>query len=303
MLTLIRSFFLKSGYIEIESPLLLSHPNVDAYIDSLKVTRHEISKNPAIKPQVRYLISSPEFYLKTILLDLQKENPPLGIFQIAHCFRSAEIGKFHREEFLMLEYYQLNANEHELMDSFWKLLRQLISTLAKESKLLPTNPVKRTLAQVFQNYAQIDWSKLRQREKNFIDFEHHFQLLMIEKIEKYLGYPYPEFIYQYPPEFAGFSKVFDDRKDKIQYARRFEVYWQGIELANGYYELTDYVDYIKRIQMENQIRRELNKKLITESIPFLKKLKAQGPLIRSSGVAVGLDRLFMLIQQKKRLDD
>ena len=298
----IRSYLFDQSFLEVESSLLLPHPNVEAFIDSMRVTTPRSSLIPSTLPSgcnsdppARFLISSPELAMKEILLRLRPMTYA-GIFQIAHCFRSTETGSLHTDEFLMLECYLLDSNMYKFMDFFANMFKAICSNFLGSQPWYEHEQIaRRTLAQVFRQYTGRSWQELRQQASDYLQFEEVFQKHMIEDIEQNLGQPTPEFVYYFPAEMASFSKVTSSLDHWKSYAHRFELYWQGIELANGYWELTTYQEYAERLRFENQLRRSLGKQEITLPIPLLLQLQKHGPLPPCSGIAMGLDRLLMLL--------
>lgn len=316
----VREFFHSRDFLEVETPLLNSCGAVEAHLDSLLVQRQGIRKSPdapeahgrASDAPAGYLITSPEYNLKIVLAHLKR-----SLFQVAHSFREGDIGPIHSEEFLMLEWYLVGADEFALMDQCEELLRHLCAQNFCRISLPSETFARRSVTRLLQQYADCpDFSRASiiaalQRDglldpsnsnapdspKADVDatpYEDLFFSLFLNRVEPHLGRTGPEFVYDYPPELAALSRVTDGR------ARRFEIYWDRIELANGYYELNDGQEQRRRFVAENLARRAAGKPEMQPDPQFLAALDHGLP--DCSGVALGLDRLFMLLRNARTLD-
>ena len=315
----LRTFFQKLNFLEIETPLLTRQVNIEAHIDSFQVYRANVRKSPHAPPwhaKTRdnpdaYLITSPEFALKSLLIQLKR-----NIYQIAHCFRAGEIGPFHMEEFLLLEWYFINADEFVLMDQCEELLF-FMSQRAYSKAFFQGSLKRRSVQSVLKEYANCTWArddleqvclekdlirvgddKLKQsqhiRDVSTTDL---FHSVFINLVEPHLGLSGPEFVYHYPPELAAFSRV------ENGYARRFEIYWNALELANAYYELSQKEEYLSCFKRENAIRQKTAQESPAVNIQidedFIKLLEQNNGLPEASGIALGLDRLFLILLGEK----
>jgi elongation factor P--(R)-beta-lysine ligase len=238
-----------------------------------------------------YLQTSPEFAMKRLLA--AGSGP---IYQICKVFRQDERGRLHNPEFSMLEWYHPGFNHHMLMDEVDALLCLVLGTT--QSKRL-------TYQTVFENFLGIDphtisVQQLRQcaiskgiilstTAMNTITTDDWLDLLMTHCIEPHLGFENPIMIYDYPASKAALATV---REDKPIVAERFEVYVCGVELANGYHELTDPDIQLARIKADCEFRKTNGYPEIPISFRFIEALKSGLP--DSAGVALGLDRLLML---------
>ncbi|MCB1315091.1 MAG: hypothetical protein KDK27_04010 [Leptospiraceae bacterium] len=306
LLRQIRHFFQSErDYLEVESRLLRSTGSFEAHLDSFSVIRSGVRKSPlGIKSQsgdrAGYLITSPEYGLKAALAGLRS-----SCFQIAHCFREGDQGDWHREEFLMLEWYRVQADEFDLMRECFDLLqalspnRSLIMRKSSVRELLQRHVgigdwEPETLAQVVRSMG----SQLADTPET--EYDDLFFFVFLNKVEAHLGKDGPEFVYHYPPALSALSRV------QNGVARRFELYWKGVELANGYYELRNADDYIRRCAEENSRRRRLGKTemdLDPEMLGALRKAEQEhgSGLPECSGIALGLDRLFMVLADTPNL--
>ncbi|MES2203944.1 MAG: elongation factor P--(R)-beta-lysine ligase [Pseudomonadota bacterium] len=286
ILRTLRDFFYQRHITEVETPLLCKAGTTDVYLDSMTVTSNQ---------KTRYLQTSPEFAMKRLLA--------AGIgdcYQICKAFRCDEAGQYHNPEFTMLEWYRLSFNHHQLMNDMDDLL-QLI---------LKCQPAKRiSYQQLFLDYLNIDPHLASVEDLKKISPElcsvlnettdtkdDYLMLLLSHLIEPKIGFDRPCFIYDYPASQAALSKV---RENK--FAERFEVYVNGIELANGFHELQSAQEQLERFQKDNKKRRELNKPEVPIDDHLIAAL--ENGLPACAGVALGIDRLIMLAQKKENLYD
>lgn len=286
ILKTLRDFFYQRNVTEVETPLLCEAGTTDVYLDSMCVV---------LNKKTRYLQTSPEFAMKRLLA--------AGIgdcYQICKAFRCDEVGQNHNPEFTMLEWYRLNFDHHQLMDDMDELL-QLILKCA---------PAKRVSYQtLFLEYLNIDphLASIEDLEniapelcsaldKKIDTKDDYLMLLLSHLIEPKIGFDRPCFIYDFPASQAALSKIGDHK-----FAERFEVYVNGIELANGFHELQNADEQLKRFQKDNEKRRKLKKPEVPIDYRLIEALKSGLP--NCAGVALGVDRLIMLALQKKKLSD
>lgn len=283
ILTKIRGFFAKRGVIEVETPLLLPTTNPAPYLNSFNCND-------------LYLQTSPEFAMKRLLAAGSRD-----IYQICKAFRKEELGRLHNPEFTILEWYRINFDHHDLMDEVDELLIYILnSPKAKRytyeeicEKVLKINPHKVTLKKL-QQLAKENSLLITNLDNDPTTW---LQLLFTHLVEPTLNSERPFFIYDFPAPQAELAKV---RQEKTKIASRFEVYYQGIELANGFHELSDPTEQRRRFNGYLDKRKKLN----LPSIPIDEKLLAVLPkLPNCSGVALGLDRLLLLAAKARSLDD
>lgn len=273
----IRQFFDQQGLIEVQTPCLLAAPSTDVYIDSLAVRlNRDIDQE-----QVRYLHTSPELEMKKLL-----SRGSGDIYQITQVFRDNEQGQHNSNEFAMLEYYRLGFDIHALMDDISQLLLAL--GIRREVTRL-------SYAQAFEQLAGIDILNLgfdelkhlaRQQGLNddFYWIEDLQTLLFVQLIEPKLDDLGVCFIYDYPAQQSALARV----EGKL--AHRFELYIDGLEVANGYDELQTQVQYRDCFKRELSKRAQLGKSVSALDQGFLQQLET--PLPACSGVAIGLKRLL-----------
>ncbi|MCB1159534.1 MAG: EF-P lysine aminoacylase GenX [Leptospiraceae bacterium] len=279
----IRSFFLSRNFVELDTPILNPVPGMEPYLDPFEVYSPD-------KREKGYLFTSPEYSLKQSLsMGLER------IFEFSHSFRSGERGLVHTSEFIMLEFYIKGINEQELILFCEELLGFLDETLYLK-KLGRHNITKKTMDQLFTEILDIGLSReelLRfiRNEKVLLQnpeeamYEDLFFIIFLNYIEPKLPEG-PLFVYDYPPELSALARIEEGK------AKRFEIYWKGIELGNGFYELTDYEEQKRRFENERKLRQSLGKEAFPDNVDFMKSLKRGLP--ECSGIAIGLDRLLML---------
>ena len=285
MLTNIRRFFAERNIWEVETPLLSQHTVTDTHIESFKTVyrKNGISQH-------YYLQTSPEYAMKRLLAAGSG-----AIYQICKAFRNAENSGRHNPEFSILEWYRPNFNHHQLMSEVEELIADILKTptakrisyselFQRHLKIDPHLVSIDTLQQLCRDNVNLSQSTLTTIEKDDC-----LDLLMSHIIEPTLGFNQPIFIYDYPASQAALSVI---RHEHPPVAERFELYIQGIELANGFNELTNAKEQIQRFQ-HNLIQRKQQNYPTVEIDPYLIAALQHG-LPPCAGVALGLDRLFML---------
>ena len=294
----IRAFFYARNITEIETPILNPYTVTDAYLDSLKVRFNH--------HQTGYLHTSPEYCMKRLLA------AGLGdCYQICKTFRDHEQGRQHNTEFSLLEWYRLNFDHHELMTEMNAFLQAILKTNPAEkicyqnlfTNYLNINPHTasiKTLQNIAKRYGLLETLGESHNTK-----PHHkddwLMLLLSELIEPKLGFHNtPVFIYDYPASQAALAKV-TDLNDTTQVGSRFEVYMNGIELANGFHELQDHTEQKARFEKDLVLRKFLNKPSLAIDKNFLSAL--QHGLPNCAGVALGIDRLISLALGEKSIKE
>lgn len=280
----IRQFFLKNGFLEIDTPKLKKVPGMEPYLDPYIVSSPNGEKEG-------YLVTSPEYSLKQALsMGLSK------IYEIAHAYRSGEKGSLHTGEFLMLEFYQAGINEKELMNvciELFDYLEKNFLSCGFQREICQ----KVAMGELFQTYLNhgfqkedlvtIISEKLPEKLKEVQNWRYDdlFFLVFLNFIEPRLPET-PIFIYDYPKELASLARV------ENGIARRFEIYWRKVEIGNAFYELNDPDLQIKRFEEEQYIRKNLQKEVFPIDLDFIASLKRGLP--EASGISIGLDRLLMI---------
>lgn len=279
----IRSFFSDRDVLEVTTKMLSPYTATDVYIDSIKITVNE----DIAKKQNLYLHTSPEFQMKQLLL-----RDSGDIYQICQVFRDNEYGELNSNEFTMLEWYRLNMNYFELMDEVEELIKKILGI---------ENILRISYKEAFYKFAAIDNIHLQNintltniaKNKNLnienLDLADIQMLLFVDLIEPELKKLAAVFIYNYPKQQAAFAKI--NKVDNYYIAERFELFIKGVELANGYHELQDVNEHKKRFLYNLAKRKDLKKHLPPLDSLFLNDLNLKLPYC--SGVAMGIDRLFM----------
>ena len=279
LLSCIRNFFDSRDVLEVETPILSHSSGTDPYIDALTCQTNPIS----------YLHTSPEFAMKRLLAANSG-----SIYQICKAFRAEEKSKLHNTEFTMLEWYRTGFDHHDLMDEMNDLLQAVLNC---------PHANKITYRDMFLQHTKLDpfhisIEELRNALPHFdihlnshdnMDQDSYLNLLLAQVIEPKLGFDKPLFIYDFPESQAALAKV---RKGSPALASRFEVYINGIELANGFHELDDAKEQRHRFENDKAKRLSLNKSCPPIDEAFLQALEYGLP--ECAGVALGIDRLLMI---------
>lgn len=287
MLKAARAFFDSRGAYETDVPILSESASVDAHIDLIPATLSG--------KKTYYLHSSPEYGMKRLLSEGSGD-----IYQISHVFRDGEFSQKHRPEFMMAEWYRLGFTFQQIIDETLDFIRLFLGSLKAEQL---------TYEETFKRFLNIDPFNddlYSQIIKNGIDpypglkeegRDGQLNVLLSHLIEPKLGQNSLFVLSHYPASQAALAKTVTLNNNLV--AERFEVYYNGIELANGYHELTNADEQEKRFQEANLEREKMGKKPLPIDFSFLAALKKGLP--PSCGVAVGFDRLMMLRHQTQNL--
>lgn len=296
MLDTIRQFFAARHVLEVQTPLLSQAGNTDTFLQS--VSANVIYQD---RPRSYYLHTSPEFAMKRMLASWQ-----VPIYQICPVFRDNEIGTRHNIEFTMLEWYQPHYSLTDLANELGALLTVLSGTTVVLNHyryvdafldFVGIHPLSASI-EALQAVAEdkgltgFDFSGEDSRQ-NWLD------LLFSHAVEPNLGHELPTLIIDYPPATAALAKTALD-KDGHLVAKRFELYINGIEIANAYDELADGQALKQRFEQDNALRCEHRLPImpIDEHL-----LAACDDLPPCSGIAVGIDRLLMVLTGAQNLQE
>ena len=304
----IRQFFERRQVLEVQTPLLSQAGNTDTFLQSVaaQVTYQD-------RPHTYYLHTSPEFAMKRLLASWQ-----VPIYQICPVFRDNEIGVRHNIEFTMLEWYQ----PHYSLDNMAAELNELLETLYGHPVVMShyryvdafmdfvgIHPLTASLTALqavaedrgllgfdfndIDTNAGTDTDTEENRRQNWLD------LLFSHAVEPHLGHDLPTLIIDYPPATAALAKTAIDKEGNT-IAKRFELYINGIEIANAYDELTDGQTLRIRFEQDNQLRARHN----LPQMPIDEYLlAASDDLLPASGIAVGIDRLLMVLTGASSLEE
>jgi lysyl-tRNA synthetase class 2 len=278
MIRAIRRFFLDQDFLEIETPIRIPAPAPEFHIE------------PAASGEW-FLQTSPELCMKRLLAAGYPK-----IYQICKCFRAGERGSRHLPEFTLLEWYRAGTDYLTLMDD----CESLIACVAKElglggvisrqgDKIGLTPPWERlTVREAFSLYAEVSVEEALMGDR--------FDEIMACAIEPHLGRERPVFLYEYPATLGALARV---KAEDREVAERFELYIDGMELANAFSELTDPVEQRQRFEKVSRNRRLENGSATPLPERFLKSLSRMPP---SAGIALGLDRLAMILADQTIID-
>jgi len=279
VLALIRAFFNTRDYLEVETPVMARHGVTDVYLSNI----------PAFFRGERYCLqTSPEYHMKRLLAAGSG-----AIFQLARVFRDDELGRWHNPEFTLLEWYQLDIDHHALMSEVDALLQCVLhcAPLIKKtyqqafSEACQIDPLSATLSQLRQTVARFGFGEVLPQDETCRD--QYLFLLMSHVVEPFLAQEEaPVAVYDFPMSQAALAQI------NHGVAERFEVYYRGVELANGFHELTDPEAQSLRFQQDNEARICKNIPPSAPDVYLLQALKHGLP--PCSGVALGVERLLAL---------
>jgi len=290
LLAALRGFFAARGVLEVETPLLSAHATVDRHIDSFRTA------------DGRWLQTSPEFAMKRLLC--AGSGP---IWQVCRVFRREESGRHHNPEFTMLEWYRPGFDHHALMGEVAELVTALAAALGR-----PPGPEMERLSyrEAFRRHLGLDpfsagVPQIRAAlaaaghdagDLGGDDRDIWLDVAMSLAVGPRLGLEAPCFLYDFPASQAALARI---RRDDPPVAERFELFWRGTELANGFHELGDAGEQRRRFEAEQAWRREQGREVPPYDRNLVAALAAGLP--DCAGVALGLDRLLLLLLGKDSL--
>lgn len=291
MLAKARGFFSDRCIVEVDCPLVSHFAAIDAHIDLLQAFYEQ--------KKVCFLHSSPEYGMKRLIADGMGD-----IYQLSHVFRDGEWGQKHNPEFMMAEWYRIGMSFDAMMEETIDFTRLFLGPLTSH---------KITYREAFLRYTGIDYiaatceSLIEYLEVNHIDYtriditdkEVLLNLILGVKIEPKLGLDGICALYYYPANQAALAQTKIINEEAV--AERFELYYKGMELANGYHELANANEQRKRLIHSNEERIRLGKAALPIDEAFLQALEKGLP--DCCGVAVGFDRLMMLKHGKDNIED
>ena len=279
IIQMVRSFFIERDYLEVDTPIRIPAPAPEAHID-------------AVASEDCYLQTSPELCMKQLLAAGYSR-----IFQICKCFRSKERGRRHLPELTMLEWYRAGGNYTDLMNDCQDLIGFIAgqttgkNSLSYQGQSIHLDPpwTRMSVGEAFRRYAVMEVEDALAKDC--------FEEVMVNDIEPNLGASGPLFLYDYPASLGALARL---KPQNRRVAERFELYIAGIELCNGFSELTDPVEQHKRFESEQKIRQSLHKPVYPLPQKFLNSLS---DMPAACGNALGLDRLVMLFSDTSKIDD
>lgn len=290
LLKQLRQFFYDAGFDEVETPMLSADTVVDRYL-------HPINVEVANKQL--WLQTSPEFGMKRLIASGMQ-----AIFQICHAFRDEEEGPLHNLEFTMVEWYRVGHSTQEAMHFLGELVTSILSYSGYDTisyrdafqQILKFDPLESSEQELISVIASLDFEPPQDWRE--MSKDEWLDLLLTEFIQPRLGIKQPCILYDYPASQAALARL---RPDNPLVAERFELFVQGVELANGYHELLDAEQLLLRNIKTNALRQlDGRPKLPNES--YLAQAMRHG-LPDCCGVALGFDRLVMLALGKDSISD
>jgi lysyl-tRNA synthetase class 2 len=285
----VRKFFQSRNVLEVETPILNQYAVTDLHIDSIATEDN------------KFLHTSPECMMKRLLV-----KHKCDIYQLCKVFRDNELGNYHNNEFTMLEWYRVAWNYKDLMKEVAELVTDLIAATCNGVHLQATSYI--SYQEVFKKYSDIDVSTAGQADYLQVFADYSIELSSALTIQEYQEFVLDQiivpkfntrcmtFVYDYPLEQAALAKL-----NARGFAERFELYFGGLELANGFQELTNAQEQRLRFEEDNRKRLLANKKAVELDELFIAALKVGMP--ESAGVALGIDRLLMIILNTQDIKD
>lgn len=297
LLRRVREFFQERDFLEVETPLLSADIVIDRHLEPLRTTLYDDPLRPDDGRHL-WLQTSPEFAMKRLLAAGGQ-----ALYQITRAFRATENGPLHNPEFTLVEWYRVGDSMQQGMI----LLSELVDVL------LQTGSAERiSYAEAFEEFVGLDPHRSSLDQLKNSATKHHIQLpavlhsdrdawlqrLLTELVEPQLGQSGATILFDYPATQAALARI---RSGDVPVAERFELYVNGIELANGYHELTDPQELLEREKLAQQQRIDEGKR----SLPSNHRLLAamQNGLPACTGVALGFDRVVMLACGAKHIEE
>ena len=291
----IRQFFAQRGVLEVDTPAM-SHATVtDIHLHTFQT---EFVGPGYAQGRHLHLMTSPEFHMKRLLAAGSG-----CIYQMAKAFRNEENGRHHNPEFTMLEWYRVGFDHHQLMDEMDDLLQRVLKCGAAERMtyqqafltVLGVCPLEGSMAELKSVAARLGLSDIAEPEE---DRDTLLQLLFSIGVEAKIGQQVPAFVYDFPASQAALAKI---NPNDPRVADRFEVYFKGIELANGFHELDNPQEQLTRFEQDNAKRIDMG--LTPQPIDYHLIAALESGLPACAGVALGVDRLIMLALGCTHIDE
>jgi lysyl-tRNA synthetase class 2 len=293
----IRNFFDARNFIEVETPIVSNDIVVDRYLEPISIPQSAVTSRESSTGRF-WLQTSPEFAMKRLLA-----SGATAIYQITKAFRAGELGHHHNPEFTMLEWYRVGDDYRAGMDLLAEFARQMFGVA--EAKQI-------AYREAFMQFAGIDpfvdavdrfRDAARTQAIEFAgegaDLDFWRNVILSQVVEPRLGNDLPTIIYDWPATQSALAKI---RDGDPPVAERFELFYRGMELANGYHELTDADELESRNRQANEVRRQEGKLELPEDSRLLHAMRA-GLLPDCSGVALGIDRMMMVLSNSANICD
>ncbi|UJF19525.1 elongation factor P--(R)-beta-lysine ligase [Vibrio sp. SS-MA-C1-2] len=291
----IRLFFIERDVLEVDTPSLSQATVTDIHLHTFQT---EFVGPGFADGKTLYMMTSPEFHMKRLL-----SAGSGSIFQINKAFRNEEAGRHHNPEFTMLEWYRPGFDHHQLMDEMDLLLQTTLKTHTADRityqqafiEQLNVCPLDDSLEALKQVAATLGLADITNDEQ---DRDTLLQLLFSVGVESKIGLEQPVFVYDFPASQSALAQI-NPQDNRV--AERFEVYFKGIELANGFHELSDPQEQLARFEADNYKRQKMGLQQQPIDYHLIDALKL-GEFPDCAGVALGVDRLIMLALNLDHID-
>lgn len=244
----IRRFFTDRGLLEVETPVLSEFGVTDVHLSTFNTT---FISPTAEKSKALWLSTSPEYHMKRLLA--AGSGP---IFQLCHVFRNEEAGQRHNPEFTMLEWYRPHFDMYRLINEVDDLLQQILDCKPTESlsyqfvfqEYVGLDPLSAEKAELVAKAKQYHLQQAEQEDRDTL-----LQFLFSTVVEPNIGKENPVAVYHFPATQAALAQI---SSEDHRVAERFEFYYKGLELANGFHELTDVNEQLHRFEQDNVQRQK-----------------------------------------------
>lgn len=307
----VRAFFEARDYDEVETPCLVPAPGMEPHISCFEAP---FVPEGGGAPRPLWLHSSPEYAMKRLLAEGFER-----IFQLARVFRNGEVSATHNPEFTLLEFYRARADHLAIMEELEQLVEAGARALTGGTRVARGGvevdlaaPFERlTVAEAFSRRAGLDLDGCGEDAERLRaaalarglavgpegePFDDLFFRVFLERVEPGLGAPRPVYLVDWPARMAALARLTPDGR----HAQRFELYVAGLELANGFHELNDAAEQRRRLLEERELRVRLGRPAHPIDERFV---EAVGRMPQAGGVAVGLDRLLMLLTGAESIEE
>ena len=284
LLAEIRRFFTDRGLLEVETPVLSEFGVTDVHLATFST---EFISPFGEQSKTLWLSTSPEYHMKRLLA--AGSGP---IFQIGKVFRNEEAGNRHNPEFTMLEWYRPHFDMYRLINEVDDLLQQILECPPAESmsyqfafqQYVGLDPLSADLSELVEKAEKHQLIGAENESRDTL-----LQFLFSTVVEPQIGQEAPVVVYHFPASQAALAQI---SSEDLRVAERFEFYYKGLELANGFHELSDAREQLRRFQQDNLQREKMGLPVRVIDTRLLAALQAGIP--NCSGVALGVDRLLMI---------
>lgn len=269
LLAAIRRFFEERDFVEVETPAIVPSPGLDVHLSAFEV------RDAGNRP-IGWLATSPEYQMKRLL-----SAGATRIFQLCRSYRAQEQGSHHEREFTMLEWYRADATSEDVIRDTEQLVAFVAAAIDQPAPDLQPPWQRVTVEDAVQMHADTTLASL-------LDDEERFFRVWAEEVQPRLGTERPIVVTDWPASMASLARLQPNGM-----ADRFEAFFRGVELCNGFGELTDALEQRRRFERDQVVRRASGLPEYPIDERFLADLERGMP--ESGGNALGVDRLLMLV--------